>query len=363
MGTLFKYELKKVLSKKAYILAVLIMMAIILGNELTPVILGNYRTRKASELALSGTVINDICLATLTDEGEHGTTNPIEFFVKSATGSTYVSGWSEETLYSTRDEINASMMRKGKIPEKDIAVWQKWDSKNKAPYTYVYSGLYTSIFELSGYMNFILLISTAIGLGGLFAEEKATNMDQLIFCSKLGRKRLFAVKTAVGIAVGLITVTVMILTSLIIDLILYGPSGASMMLQLLIPACMLHLNMGQSVVIMILLYYLEEIALVIVIMFLSQVTMNKAVTISSMFVVMFMAMINIPSSFGLLYILWNSIPGSTVGSWLFDNYRLIHIFGIPVINMVYIPVIWLIFGTALIFITKKLYENYQVKSR
>lgn len=363
MGRLFKYEMRKVLSKRSFIIVLLIMMLIIVSNELTPVILGNYKPKKEMETALSGTVIGDEYLSTLKDDNEHGTTNPIEFFIKSATGQVNLEGWTEDKLYSTRKEINNSMMREGGISAEEIKIWEKWDEANTEPFTYYYSGLYTSIFEFSGYMNFILLIATAVGLSGLFAEERPTNMDQMIFCSKLGRTRLFGIKTLVGFTVGLMIAGLMIVTSLITDVILYGTGGAQMMLQILLPMCLRPMTMGRAVAVMIGFFIAEEMAFVVIIMFVSQLTMNRAVTISAMFLIMFMSMINLPSSLGVLFIIWNCIPGATVGSWLFDNYHLIRIFGLNITNLVYTPVIWVIAGTIVVLVTRNIYVKYQIKSR
>lgn len=363
MGTIFKYELRKVFLKKSYIIALLIMLLIMIMNEATPIILGNYKPKKDLEMSLSGTVINDEYLSNLQPTDEHNTTNPLEYFVKASSGQTDITGFTEESLYNTRKEINNSLMRKDGISEKAIAVWNKWDEKNVAPFTYFYSGTYTSIFEISGYMNFMLLIVTGIGLSGIFAEEKSSNMDQLIFCSRNGKVKLFGIKAAVGGILGLVTVFVMVAVELITCVTLYGTQGANMMIQIVIPQCLLHLNMGQAVFIMFITFIFEEMAFVIIILFASQLTMNRAITISTMFVIMFMGMLNIPENLGVIYILWNAIPGATVGSWLFDNHHLISIFGLNIVNLIYTPVIWVIAGTGLIFLTKMFYTKYQVKSR
>lgn len=364
MSTLFQFELKKVFCRRSYIIAMLIMICILVSNEVTPIILGNYKPKKESEKALSGTVVDDEYLSCLQAKEEHNTTNPVEFFIKAATGQSEITGHTQESLYRARREINESMMRSNGLSDKSIEVWKMWDSRNEEPFTYLYSGSYTAFLEMTSYLNFMILIVTGIGLSGIFADEKSTNMDQLIFCTKHGRTKLFGIKLAAGMLLGFVSTFILLLVELILCLILYGPGGAEMMIQVLIPQCMMHLSMGQAVAFMILILFFEEFILVSIVLLVSQLTMNKAVTTASMFVLMFCGMLNlVPERMGILYILWNAIPGATAGSWLFTDYHLISVFGLHLNVLVYTPLLWVIAGIALLLLTKVLYGKYQVKSR
>lgn len=363
MSTLFQFELKKVFCRRSYIIAMLIMICILVANEVTPIILGIYKPKKEREMALSGTVVDDEYLSSLKAKEEHNTTNPIEYFIKAATGQTVITGHTQESLYRARREINESMMRSNGISDKSIEVWKEWDSRNEEPFTYFYSGSYTAFFEMAGFLNFMILIVTGIGLSGIYADEKSTNMDQLIFCAKHGRTKLFGIKVVAGMLLGFVSTFVLLLVEMMLCFILYGTGGAETMIQLLIPQCMMHLSMGKAVLSMILLLFFEEFILVSIVLLVSQLTMNKAVTIASMFVVMFCGMLNIPERLGVIYILWNSIPGATVGSWLFTNHHLISVFGLHLNTLVYTPLLWVIAGVALLLLTKVLYGKYQVKSR
>ena len=89
MGTLFKYEMRKAFSQKAYWIAIAIMLLVLLANEMTPIITGNFKPKMETEKALSGTVIDDEFLANV-QPNETGAEDPITFFIKSSTGSTNV---------------------------------------------------------------------------------------------------------------------------------------------------------------------------------------------------------------------------------------------------------------------------------
>ena len=358
MGTLFKYEMRKAFSQKAYWIAIAIMLLVLLANEMTPIITGNFKPKMETENALSGTVIDDEFLANV-QPNETGAEDPITFFIKSSTGSTDVTGHAADELYARRTEVNTRLMADAGISEADLQWWLNKDKENVAPFKYTYCTAYSSYLEIAGYINFMLLILAAIGLAGIYADEKSSSMDQLIFCTKNGKKKLFSVKLLVGVIMALFTALVLVLFEIALLTALFGLGGAETYLQIVLPPCMMHINMGQTMIIMSLFFIMESLILSIVAMALSQFTMNHVATIAVMIFVMFMAMMNIPEKLGILYSIWNSIPGSTVGSWMFNDYHLIG----HLTNLQFVPIMWLLAGAVLVLAARTSYTRYQVKAR
>lgn len=358
----FKYEMKKAFSQRAYWIALAIMLMILLANELTPIFLGNFKPKMETEKVLSGTVIDDEYLASVT-EAEPDSSDPLVFFIKSSTGSNDITGYTADELYGRRTDINTRLMRSDRISEGVISRWLELDSANKAPFTYRYCGAYVAYMEIAAFINFMILILCGIGLSGIFADERANNTDQLIFCTRIGKRKLFGIKTAVGTIFGFITAVILTAFELVLVTALYGTEGAETMVQLILPQCMMPMTMGKTACIMTVFFLLEALVLSAITMAISQITMNHVVTMAVMVFVMFMAMLNIPSKLGLLYILWNSIPGATVGSWLFTDYHMIELFGHQFMNFAYIPVLWLAAGAALILIAGCSYSRYEVRAR
>lgn len=359
---IFKYEMKKTFSQRAYWIALALMVLVLIGNELTPIFLGNFYPKMNTEKSLSGTVIDDTFLASI-GEIEPDTNNPLVFFIKSATGSSDITGYTADELYSKRKEINNKLMKSDRIPDNVIAKWNELDSKNEEPFVYHYCGGFVSYMEIASFINFMILIVSGIGLSGIFADERRNNTDQLIFCTKAGKRGLFGIKVLTGMILGIFTAAVLILTEFILITILFGWSGAGNMIQLILPQCMMHLDMGEAAMVMTAFFFLEALVLSAIAMAISQITMNHVVTMASMIFVMFLAMLNISSKLGVLYILWNSIPGAAVGSWFFTDYHMIEFFGHPVMNFVYIPVLWIVTGVTMLFIARYSYNRYEVKAR
>lgn len=358
----FRFEMKKAFSQKAYWIALAIMVLILIGNEITPIILNNFKPKMQMERSLSGTVIDDTYLSSIS-EAESDSNDPLVFFIKSCTGSSDVAGYTADELYSKRAEINTRLMRSDRISDGVIAKWLELDSQNKAPFTYHYCGGYVAYMEIASFINFMILILCGIGLSGIFADERTNSTDQLIFCTKVGKHKLFGIKILTGTILGAFTSAVLVICEFALITLLYGTDGADAMVQLVLPQCMMKLTMGQTTLIMTVFFLLESLVLSAIAMSVSQMTMNHVVTMALMVFVMFMAMLNISSKLGIIYILWNSIPGAFVGSWLFTDYHMIELFGHPIINFAYVPILWIATGTIILLIARSSYNKYEVKAR
>ncbi|MBR1797609.1 MAG: hypothetical protein IJ757_06340 [Clostridiales bacterium] len=362
-GRLLKYELKKVLAQKAYWLALIVMIVMLIANETIPIYTGNYETKMSRMKAMSGTVIDDEIIDTIREVDDPHEYDPIYEFLKFATGSTDLTGVTAESLYKTRDLVNVALMEEDGATAEEVKYWQELDKSNVVPFTYTYDGFYEAFFDAVYFMNFMVLILCGIGLSGLFADEKGRGTDQIIFGTRNGRKKLFYVKLTVGVIVGAFSSLVLIAEEIIACAVLYGTEGADTMIQLHIPQCMMNITMGQAVHYMCLLELAVGIFLGLVAMFLSQLTMNHAASMASMIFLLFASMINIPGGLRIIKLLSNLMPGAFVGSWLFYNYITVDLFGIRLNIMQYAPMAWLLIGIVLMAIAFRSYARYEVKAR
>ena len=48
-------------------------------------------------------------------------------------------------------------------------------------------------------LGFFILLLSAVGLSGVYARETADNMNQLLICSRYGKKELYLIKFAAGL--------------------------------------------------------------------------------------------------------------------------------------------------------------------
>ena len=360
-GTLLKFEFKKTFSQKAYWLALIIMLAILLANELFPIFLGNYRPRIERERALSGTVVNEETIQKIvTAENPHDY-DPIYEFLKYTTGSTDISDLNEESLYSIRMQVNEGLMDDDKATDKEKEYWRKLDTGNQTPFTYTYDGAYTAFFEIVYMMNFMILILCGIALSGLFADERAKGCDQIIFATRLGKTTLLWSKITMGAICGLITSLILLIFQWTLAFILYGFDGWNAMFQLHVPSCMMVLTSGQAALYASIMLIICGIFLGVIAMFLSQITMNHPAAMATMVFMLFLSMFNPGTNIRIIRILFDLMPGAYVGSWLFYNYRTITIFGLHLNVMQYTVIFWALISVLLVFIIKNRYKNYQVK--
>ncbi|MBR1561411.1 MAG: hypothetical protein IJ646_14350, partial [Clostridia bacterium] len=64
-----------------------------------------------------------------------------------------------------------------------------------------------------------------------------------------------------------------------------------------------------------------------------------------------------------LKLLTSLMPGAFVGSWLFDNYITVTLFGARLTVMQYAPLCWAAVGAALLMLAGAAYRRYEVRAR
>ena len=208
----------------------------------------------------------------------------------------------------------------------------------------------------------MLLLLSAIGICGIFADERINGTDQIIF-SSVSKEKLFIAKILAGLSMGVILAVYLYGALSICSFGIYGFSGFNAPLQIRIPGCMLNITIGQTYIYLCVLFLIAGIIYSAFAMFLSQVLNNRSAATAIMVIGLFLSMINVPEAFGLLSKVWSYLPGAYIGSWTFTEYRLIHIFGKFFNNLQMAPVFWMIASMIFIAIAGCSYKQYQVKGK
>lgn len=202
MGTLYRFELKKMLHQKVLWVAVLLMTVVLLGTGLADVIVGKAE-RSMGSRQFSGREIDDSLLKEV-QEAENQDAyivfcNFITFCMENAEHGLV----DAEQVYTARKEANERYMDESYLSEAEKEYWREKESEIKKPFTYYfeegYAGIYTSVYVA----NFMLLILTAIAVCGIFADEKLSGTDQIIF-SSVQKEKLFAAKILAGLSMGIL---------------------------------------------------------------------------------------------------------------------------------------------------------------
>lgn len=361
MGTLYRFELKKMLHQKVLWVAVLLMTVVLLGTGLADVIVGKAE-RSMGSRQFSGREIDDSLLKEV-QEAENQDAyivfcNFITFCMENAEHGLV----DAEQVYTARKEANERYMDESYLSEAEKEYWREKESEIKKPFTYYYeegyAGIYTSIYVA----NFMLLILTAIAVCGIFADEKISGTDQIIF-SSVQKEKLFAAKILAGFSMGVLLALYLFAALAGCSFGIYGLSGFDAPLQIRIPGCMLNITIGESCVYLFMLFLIAAIIYAAFAMFLSQVLGSRSAATAIMVMGLFLSMLNIPEKLGIFSKIWRYLPGAYIGSWTFTEYRLISVFGRFFNNLQAAPVLWLFASALFLGVTKAAYQHYQVRGR
>lgn len=283
-------------------------------------------------------------------------------FINFCMGTADYENVNEQEVYATRENNNQDQMKQAKLSDAEINYWNQKEAEVKKPFTYQYEEGYAGIFTSVYVANFMLLLLSAIGICGIFADERINGTDQIIF-SSVSKEKLFIAKILAGLSMGIILAVYLYGALSICSFGIYGFSGFNAPLQIRIPGCMLNITIGQTYIYLCVLFLIAGIIYSAFAMFLSQVLNNRSAATAIMVIGLFLSMINVPEAFGLLSKVWSYLPGAYIGSWTFTEYRLIHIFGKFFNNLQMAPVFWMIASMIFIAIAGCSYKQYQVKGR
>lgn len=362
MFTLYRYELKKIFSQKAFLYSFLLLFLLVNAIACTPMATGSIENVKVKE-EISERIIDEFLIQEFYNDEENPKYYDIKEFIKYCTNSNQYEGLSEEEIYNERSKTLEQFFKEDYLTDKEIKYWNDKDLKLVKPFTYKKADAYTEVYNSVYVLNFISLILVAISITGIFADEKSSGADQIIYSSKNGRNKLFVSKLLAALTIGIIIPTVIYIPIVITNIIVYGSNGFDACLQIFMPQALYSFSIGESVIIMFGLLVVASLTYVAFAMCLSIITKNHSASSAAMIVMMFLSMFNIPQRFRLISQLWNIIPSGHIGTWTFIEYRLINIFGHYLNNLQYSPIICALVTIILIIIAKLAYSKYQVEGK
>ena len=362
MFTLYKYELKKIFSQKAFLWAFLLLLLLVNAIACTPMVTGSIENVKAKQ-EISGRVIDESLIYELNDDKENNKFYDIKEFIKYCTNSNQYEGLSEKDIYNKRLETLDQFFKEDYLYDDEIKYWNDKENKLVKPFTYEKADAYTEVYNSVYVLNFVSLILVAISIAGIFADEKSSGADQIIYSSKNGRNKLFISKALAALTVGIVIPVVIYVPIVLTNVIVYGSDGFDACLQIFMPQSLYSFSIGESVIIMFGLLVVASLTYVAFAFFLSIITKNRSTSSAAMIVMMFLSMFNIPNRYRLLSHLWNIIPSGHIGTWTLLEYRLFNIFGHYFNTLQYSPIIWLFVSVLFVLAAKFAYSKYQVEGK
>lgn len=199
MGTLYCFEIKKMLRQKVLWIAILLMTAVLIGSGFADIIAGKSASSETCK-QFSGRVIDDALLKEVQENADPEDVIVFRNFITFCMGSSEHGIVNAEQVYTARAKANEQQMTQAHLTDAEKEYWQKKESEIKKPFTYYfeegYAGIYTTVYVA----NFMLLILTAIAVCGLFSDERINGTDQIIY-SSTKKETLFTAKMLAGLSI------------------------------------------------------------------------------------------------------------------------------------------------------------------
>ena len=155
---------------------------------------------------------------------------------------------SAEDFYRNRQETIE--LQYGGRTDREVAYWQNMEAQVEKPFVYRYiSGYQDILADVFGLSNVIPLVA-AVCLCGVFSEEKRMRADALIFSSRQGRFPQYLAKVLAGITIILAATILVIGADAAAVLLTQGWDGFDAVLQLENLNSSLPISIGQATLIM-----------------------------------------------------------------------------------------------------------------
>lgn len=375
--TLYKFELKKLICSKVNVIAMtgsvimLIFLAVSSISEAVPV--SREAARELNGRVIDGQMIDELAPAVRYENGQPvleiseayekyvPVMDVLDALTTAIDKDIDLTQIQESGLYDLREKELEQRLETQGLSEEEKAFWYSREAKVQKPFVYRYHRGPAGLLRAFQALGFFILLLSAIGLSGIYARETADSMNQLLLCSRYGRRELYMVKLAAGLTWILTAALIVFLSVMIPYFGFYGTEGMGEMLQLVKPLSMLPYNIGHMLAIYLGIYLLAAILFAAVTMLLSVITQNQMATICGLMGYLLIDLFVVfPDRFKILQKIWNLRPNAILMNSGFSNYRLIHLAGRLFLNYQAAPVIYSVIVIVALLIGRQKYRKLQI---
>ena len=381
-GTLYGYELRKILCRKLTVIVLAAMFLLNLGLNAAEFVASSKLVSDADS-GLVGRELDDTLLEEMrqgmevqTATGENG-----EIIITSAKviDPAYSHLWkylkmiggndskaynmTAEKLTDIFDGVIRSAMDSQKLTDSERAYWDALRAEQPTLPQYGREGGWGNALVNLYMMNFLIVITIAATLSGIFSDEYTLRTDALVFSSNNGKKRLSRVKLLAGMTVGFLEAVFMIAESSAIQFIVYGGVDFKTSVQFYYGPSAMDLTAGQSLLICVGILLLMSLLYSALTMYLSQLVRNATIPMGAMALLLILSMLNPPERFRLLSQLSGYMPATFPGNWTFTDYRLVTLFGHPFTILQMMPILYVLLTALLAVALCRNYRRVQIGGR
>lgn len=372
-GTLYLFELKKILKSRLTIAMVVITVIVVMIEALAPGWSINREMRDARKV-LEGRVIDDNLLNEMYPKidtygevwnGDNYKYFGIAYIVQCiADSNTPLKNYSAEDIYNKRDEYIYAAMKHNGLTHRELKWWEDIKDRVKTPFTYHYNG--GGIYLAQGMAGILvcIMLMAALCLSTVFTMEHRQRTDQMILSCKNGRNSTYFAKIAAGISVvfGLSIIAAGILTVLV--LAIYGREGLQAAVQLELPMSAYPLTMGQFILIQLIIMLTAGILFAVFAMAVSELLKNSLAVTGIIVGLFIIGQIDIlPTKYRVLSQASTLLPTNLISIWSLMEYRLVGFGGHLFTEYAASPIMYLVVSIIIVIVGGIAYNRFQVTGR
>lgn len=410
MGQLVRYELKKILMKKSMLVTFFILFALnavfvgisgSLGNtyvegEFYETHLERNRINRANGLEMSGRKMDDDLLTEMKEvflkvdrstaaykwtdiyKNEVRKYDDIENKFKmwglkssildESVSEEFVGTTIGERLYLAREITQQQGYKNLFLTEEEIAFWEEKDSDVETPFVYQYASAYDSLMNMQGIYMICMMVSffVAITMVTVFAEEHVKKTDQLILCTRHGRKKEYFAKIIAGSLVSFGVTFLFLIVAIAGKIYSYGWEGFDTAFQVVFDYCYPYeISVGEVCIISSVLLLLASVLTAVFAMLLAELLHNSIGAMAVIVGLLFASrLVVFPTSWRVISQAWNYMPLNIVKvDGGFVDLRTVGLFGMQLTSWQFAPILYMLLIVVLIVGGIRLYQSYQVSGR
>lgn len=382
-GVLYKYELKKIFSRKlvwvtliGMILVVPMMFWIvnlsglvnINGDEISRYEMLMAQKEYANELA--DRKIDDTLLKEMQQSYQKMMEEDVEFYqaymiiydsISQTVGAEAALEVSAQEYYDALAISRERLMENEGLSQAETDWWKVQSEEIQTPFTYdnIFGAVGAwSWFYTAGILSMILV---GVGLSNIFAEEHQKKMDSLILCSRIGKKVLYAAKIAAGMTYSLGSGLVMYLAVAIPCFIIYGFTGLGCPVQIYIQNIPYSYTFGEILGISLVIYIIAIVLFSAFAMMGSELFKNAIAVFGIMACGMLVAVMgNISIDQKWISLIYDFLPTNLLAQWNLLEFDLIPWFGGFMTARSFFSVLYFLLAVAMIIIGNQLFKKHQI---
>ena len=273
-----------------------------------------------------------------------------------------------ERIYLARELAQQQMYKDFFLSEQEMAYWEEKDEAVETPFVYQYAAGYESLMNMQGIYMICMLVSffIAVTMVSVFAEEHVKKTDQLVLCTRFGRKRVYFAKILAGSLVSFCVSLLFLLVAVAGKLYSYGWEGFEASLQVaLVYWYPYELSVGKACLILSALLLLASVLLAVFTMLLAELLRNSVGAMAVVVGLLFASrLVTFPTSLRVISQAWNYMPLNIVKvDEGFVDLRTVHLFGTHLTSWQFAPILYIVLLVILVVVGGRLYRSYQVSGR